>query len=94
MSNENTNKARAAFDNGMAEGKAEAYAKIGDDIVKYAHQRGVAAGKSAVSKEFRERIGFGKERQRAIKAEVAAHFDRMIADKAAALASGDVALDA
>lgn len=94
MSNENTNKARAAFDNGMAEGKAEAYAKIGDDLVKYAHQRGVAAGKSAVSKEFRERIGFGKERQRAIKAEVSAHFDKMIADKAAALASGDVALDA
>ncbi len=94
MSNENTNKARAAFDQGMEEGKSEAYAKIGDDLVKYAHQRGVAAGKSAVSKEFRERIGFGKERQRAIRAEVSAHFDKMIADKAAALASGDVALDA
>lgn len=85
---------RLAFEQGVTEGKAEAYAKIGEDVVKYAKQRGNAAGKAAVSKAFRDRIGFGSARVKALKAEVEAHFEKLVKDRGEAVASGNISLDA
>ncbi len=85
---------RVAFEQGVVEGMAEAKQKIGEDVIKYAKQRGNAAGKAAISKEFRERIGFGTARVKALKAEASAHFDSLVAKRSNGVASGDVALDA
>lgn len=85
---------RVAFDQGVVEGMAEAKAKIGEDVLTYAKQRGNAAGKAAISKEFRERIGFGAKRAKALRAEAAAHFDSLVAIRVEAVADGSVKLDA